>query len=71
MRNPIELREEAGWYLRAAKNACDLQLKQQMAVRALELSELADALSRAADDGSPETTCQRGIGVIQATSSDG
>jgi hypothetical protein len=65
MHDPTELREEVGLYLRAAENASDPQLKQQMVVRALGLWEQVDALSPAADDGSPETTVP---GVIQAAS---
>jgi hypothetical protein len=65
MHDPTELRKEVGLYLRAAENASDPQLKQQMVVRALGLWEQVDALSRAADDGSPETTVPE---VIQAAS---
>jgi hypothetical protein len=37
MHDPTELRKEVGLYLRAAENASDPQLKQQMVVRALGL----------------------------------
>ncbi|HET9412937.1 MAG TPA: hypothetical protein VFO74_02300 [Pseudolabrys sp.] len=56
MNNPTELYEQASWYLRGAKNASDTRLKRRMAIYASELIQLAAALSRATDDGAPETS---------------
>lgn len=48
MLDPAELREQARWYSAAAKNTSDAKLKKKMAVRAQELLQLAEALSRLA-----------------------